>query len=48
MESSVRVDGKWAWDGEGWAGSGIWSSKNGIKEEQGLEFWYGVAWSVTK
>ena len=31
METSVRIDGKWAWDREGWAGSGIWSSENGIK-----------------
>ena len=31
MESSVRVDGEWAWNGEGQAGSGIWSSKNGSK-----------------
>ena len=22
MESSVRVDGEWAWNREGWAGSG--------------------------
>ena len=28
---SVRVDRKRAWNREGQAGSGIWSSKNGIK-----------------
>ena len=31
MESSVRVDGEWAWNGEGQAGPGIWSSENGSK-----------------
>ena len=31
METSVRVDGKQAWNGEGWEGSGIRSSENGIK-----------------
>ena len=33
MEPSVRVDEKRSWNGEGRAGSGIWSSENGIKGE---------------
>ena len=31
MESSVRVDGEWVWNGEGRAGSGIQSSENEVK-----------------
>ena len=31
MGSLVRVDGKWAWNGEGPAGLGIRSSENRIK-----------------
>ena len=31
MGSLVRVDGKWAWNGEGQAGLGIWSSEKWIK-----------------
>ena len=30
-ESSVKVDREWAWNGEGQAGLGIWSSENRIK-----------------
>ena len=37
MESSVRVDGKQAWNGEGQAGLGIQSSKNGIKVKVRME-----------
>ena len=31
MESLVRVDGEWVWDGEGQAGSGTQSSEKQIK-----------------
>ena len=31
MEPLVMVDEKQAWNGEGWAGLGIWSSENRIK-----------------
>ena len=31
MESSVRVDEEWAWNGEGQAGLGIQSSEEQVK-----------------
>ena len=31
MESLGRVDGEWAWNGEGRAGLGTWSSESGSK-----------------
>ena len=34
MESSVRVGGKRAWNGDGQAGSGTWSSESRIKGQR--------------
>ena len=31
LQNLVKVDGEWAWNREGRAGLGIWSSENGIK-----------------